>query len=109
MNTWKRTRIGDLGKVITGKTPPTGEAKYFNGEYMFVSPKDLDWDQWRIHETETTVTALALDKFKNQVIPENSVLFTSLSFGFGKMGIAKEKCLTNQQINTVVVSPHHDF
>jgi type I restriction enzyme, S subunit len=106
---WTYKSISELGKVITGKTPPMAEPKYFGGEFMFVSPKDLDYDHYYIHETETKITAEALIKFKNQILPPNSVLFTSLSYSFGKMGIAKERCLTNQQINSIIANQENDF
>lgn len=109
MKNWEEKTIGALGKVITGKTPPKEDAQYFaGGEELFVSPKDMDWDQFYVTETETNVTTRALEKFKNQVIPRNAIMFTSLSFGFGKMGIASRNCLTNQQINTVVTNDNHD-
>ena len=34
-------------------------------------------------------------------------MFTSLSFAFGKMGLASKACITNQQISSVVVSERH--
>lgn len=104
MNDWEMKQIKNLGRVVTGKTPPTQNSEYFDGEELFVSPKDLDWDSYYITETETYITSKALEKFKNQVIPRNTVMFTSLSFAFGKIGIASRLCLTNQQINSVIVN-----
>lgn len=104
MNDWEMKQIKNLGRIVTGKTPPTENSEYFDGEELFVSPKDLDWDSHYITETETHITSKALEKFKNQVIPRNTVMFTSLSFAFGKMGIASRLCLTNQQINSVIVN-----
>jgi hypothetical protein len=110
MTKWASKRIKELGPVITGKTPPKNEPHYFDGEELFVSPKDLEWDdQLFVTETETRVSRKALDKFRNQVIPKNSIMFTSLSFGFGKMGIASCASLTNQQINSVLVNKENDF
>lgn len=110
MDNWNKIKIGDLGRVVTGKTPPTSESKYFNGEYYFISPKDMKFDSRYILSTQTKITKAALNKFKNQVIPKNSVMFTALSFGFGKIGLAKEKCLTNQQINSIIVNEKkHDY
>lgn len=109
MTKWPNKRIKELGRVVTGKTPPKNEPHYFDGEELFVSPKDLDWDQLYVTQTETRVSSKALDKFKNQVIPKNSVMFTSLSFGFGKMGIASQASLTNQQINSVIVNRENNF
>jgi type I restriction enzyme S subunit len=104
MNDWGMKQIQSLGRVVTGKTPPTSNPEYFGGDELFVSPKDLDWNSHYITETETRITSKALEKFKNQVVPRNTVMFTSLSFAFGKMGIASKPCLTNQQINSVIVN-----
>ena len=104
MNDWEMKQIKNLGRIVTGKTPPTNNLEYFGGNELFVSPKDLDWNSHYITETETRITSKALEKFKNQVIPRNTVMFTSLSFAFGKMGIASKPCLTNQQINSVIVN-----
>jgi restriction endonuclease S subunit len=109
MTKWQTKKIRNLGRVVTGKTPPKIEPHYFDGDELFVSPKDLDRDQLYVTETETRVSSKALDKFRNQVIPKNSVMFTSLSFGFGKMGIASRAMLTNQQINSVVVNKENNF
>lgn len=109
MTKWPNKKIKELGRVVTGKTPPKNEPHYFDGDELFVSPKDLDWDQLYVTETETRVSSKALDKFRNQVIPKNTVMFTSLSFGFGKMGLASRASLTNQQINSVIVNSENSF
>jgi type I restriction enzyme, S subunit len=110
MSGWRQLAIRDLGRVVTGKTPPTGSAEYFEGgDELFVSPKDLSRSSYYVDKTETRITERALQKFKGQVIPRNTVMFTSLSFAFGKMGIAAQRCMTNQQINSVVVGAEHDF
>lgn len=109
MSKWEVKEIKQLGRVVTGKTPPKDEGKYFEGEFLFVSPKDLDFDKLYVFETETSITKEALDKFKNQVISRNAVMYTSLSFSFGKIGIASEAVLTNQQISSIVVNSSHDY
>lgn len=107
---WKKVEIKEFGRVVTGKTPPTKEMKYFNGNYNFISPKDLEYDSRYIFNSQTKISSLAIEKFKNQVLPKNSVFFTALSYGFGKIGIASTKCLTNQQINSIIVNPiKYDF
>ena len=109
MNKWQTKQIKDLGRVVTGKTPPKIEPHYFDGDELFISPKDLAWDQLYVTQTETRVSTKALEKFKNQVIPKDTVMFTSLSFGFGKMGITSRASLTNQQINSIVVNQDNSF
>lgn len=110
MKLWNEKTIKDLGKVVTGKTPSKFQSEYYEGgKELFVSPKDLDWNQFYLSKTETNITQKALEKHKNQVIPKNTVMFTSLSFGFGKMGISTKSCLTNQQINSIIVNNKHDY
>ncbi|MGQ3322096.1 restriction endonuclease subunit S [Pseudomonas brassicacearum subsp. neoaurantiaca] len=106
---WNVIPIKKLGRVVTGKTPPTGSQEYYGGDELFVSPKDLTRDSCFVYETETKITSRALEKFKGQVIPKNSVMFTSLSFAFGKMGITSRPCITNQQISTVVANEEHNY
>ena len=36
-------------------------------------------------------------------------MYTSLSYGFGKIGIAPKKLMTNQQINSIVVNENNDY
>ena len=38
--TWKRVRDGDLGRVVTGKTPETAVKENYGGSIMFVTPSD---------------------------------------------------------------------
>lgn len=107
MRAWQPLQIKDLGRVVTGKTPPTENAEYFDGDELFVSPKDLTRNSYYVESTATRISEKAIEKFKGQVIPRDSVMFTSLSFAFGKMGIASRPCITNQQINSVVVNDKH--
>ena len=109
MSGWSSLKIKDLGRVVTGKTPPTEAKELFDGNELFVSPKDLSWDQYYVTVTETRISEKAFAKFKNQVLPANTVMFTSLSFAFGKMGLTSRLSLTNQQINSIIVNNDHDF
>ena len=37
MSGWSKLRIKDLGRVVTGKTPPTEAKEFFDGDELFVS------------------------------------------------------------------------
>lgn len=109
MNNWEEKRIFELGKVVTGKTPSKTEENYWNGNELFVSPKDMKRDSFYIDDTKSKISSLALQKFKSQIIPRNSVMYTALSFGFGKIGIASKDLITNQQINSIIVNSENNF
>ena len=101
-------RISELGRVVTGKTPPTNRSNVFDGEYMFVTPSDLEYNHYFCHSTERTVTDEAKSLLRNQFIPANSIMFTCIGATIGKCGISSTECLTNQQINSIVPNDKTD-
>lgn len=103
-----RKRISDLGKVVTGKTPSTSRNDFFDGEYMFVTPSDLEYDHYFCRATERTVTEEAKSALRNQFIPANATMFTCIGATIGKCGISSLECLTNQQINSVIPNAQTD-
>lgn len=106
---WEIKTISSLGRVVTGKTPPKEKNEYWGGTELFVSPKDMERDTTYIYTTESQTTKEALEKYKNQVLPPNSIMYTCLSFGFGKIGISHKTLLTNQQINSIIVNNQNDY
>jgi type I restriction enzyme, S subunit len=101
-------RISQLGRVITGKTPQTSRQEFFGGEYLFVTPSDLQYTHYYCRKTERTVTEEAKSALPNHFVPENAVMFTCIGATIGKCGIAPAQCLTNQQINSVIANEHTD-
>lgn len=101
-------RVSQLGRVVTGKTPPTIRQELFDGEYLFVTPSDLDYNHYYCRETERSVSEHAKAALPNQFIPAGAVMFTCIGATIGKCAIAPEECLTNQQINSVVANDETD-
>ncbi len=109
MKNWEEKPISQLGKIVTGKTPPKSEPDYWDGDELFVSPKDMERDSFYIWDTQANITRKALDKFKSQRLPKNAVMYTSLSYGFGKIGVASKDLITNQQITSVISNDENNF
>jgi len=109
MSKWTEKPISSLGRIVTGKTPSKAEPEYWDGDELFVSPKDMERDSFYIRTTQANITKKALTKFKSQRLPKNSVMYTSLSYGFGKIGVATKDLLTNQQITSVISNKDNDF
>lgn len=101
--TWRTVRLGSLGKVVTGKTPPTKEPDNFGGKYPFITIPDLK-DQRYITRTERTVSEKGAGKLRSLKLPTNSVLMSCLAT-VGEAGITTKESFTNQQINAVIVDP----
>ena len=106
---WKKCIIKDYGEVVTGNTPPTSNAEYYNnGSYLWASPADLGMNK-KITDTKTKLSLLGFKK--TRAIPKGSVLITCVGSTIGKMGMTAEAMSSNQQINSIVVNDksNNDF
>ena len=81
---WREVRIKELGKVITGKTPPTAEEKYFNGKYPFIKPSDLIESERYPSSTEMTISEEGFNFFPNNLLPANTPCVVTI----GTIGIS---------------------
>lgn len=104
---WRRTTIGSLCKVVTGKTPSTKKEEYWNGDVPFFSPADLS-KAATVDSAERTITREALASGA-KLLPANSILYTCIGSTIGKVAIATVECCTNQQINACVVNDGVDY
>lgn len=107
---WEVVTVRDLGEVITGTTPSTSVNDYWNGKYPFVTPTDFSGDRY-VYATERTVTEKGLKKAR--AIPKDSVLVVCIGSTIGKVSLAFEGCITNQQINAILckegINPHYVY
>lgn len=98
-------QLKELGTIITGTTPSTKENSFWGGNIPFVTPADLKERRY-IKTTERTLTEKGAQK--GRLLPKDSVLVTCIGATIGKMAMAIEPCLTNQQINAIICRPEHD-
>ena len=105
----KKCIIQDYGEVITGNTPPTNNAEYYNnGSYLWASPADLGTGK-KINDTKTKLSESGFKK--TRIIPKGSILVTCIGSTIGKIGMAVETMSSNQQINSIIVNEksNNDF
>ena len=102
---WKMVKLGEVGEIVTGSTPTTTKAEYWDGEYNFYSPADFD-DRVYCGKTERTVTKAGMDTGRR--IPENSIMVACIA-SIGKISINRTEGITNQQINTIVPKTGYDY
>jgi len=92
--------------IRTGKTPPTKEQKYFNGNIQWFTPCDLDKNKYLAKSTRTLTEASFVDK-KAVVYPKGTLLVSCIG-DIGKLGITSEDCSSNQQITGIKPSDDTD-
>lgn len=104
----KTVKIKDLGRTVTGHTPPTSESKYF-GDYMpFVKPTDIDKESKYTYKPEQYYSEEAADKYKSSLIPKGSTCVVCIGTIGEKMTMAHCDLFTNQSINSIIPSKDYD-
>nr|WP_128796359.1 restriction endonuclease subunit S [Corallococcus coralloides] len=101
---WVTLTLGELGPIVTGKTPPTSVEQYFGGEIPFVTPSDMDGRRY-IVSTARTLTEAGARCVGSARIPAGAVLVSCIGSDMGKAALAAKPSVTNQQINSVIVEP----
>jgi type I restriction enzyme S subunit len=97
---WKKKEFDFFGEIITGKTPPTSNPEFFNGNVPFVKTPDIHNFPYVISTTET-LSNLGADFQKNKYIPKNSLIVSCIGSA-GSYALSSRDCQTNQQINSIV-------
>lgn len=104
----KTVKIKDLGRTVTGHTPPTSESKYF-GDYMpFVKPTDIDKESKFTYNPEQYYSEEAAEKYKTSLIPKGATCVVCIGTIGEKMTMAHCDLYTNQSINSIIPSKDYD-
>lgn len=102
MNNWKECKLGELGLVITGKTPSKNNPEDWGFEMPFVTPSDYKNYRKFAYSSERKLSHIGIERFSNKVLPENSILVTCIGSEMGKVVMNKVPVITNQQINSII-------
>lgn len=106
---WINCEIADLGNVVGGATPSTKKIEYYNGEIPWITPKDLSDHKSRfINRGERNITLEGLRSCSTQILPKNTVLFSSRA-PIGYVAIAANDLCTNQGFKSVIPNDKTDF
>ena len=100
---WRIGTIGDFGEVITGKTPSSENPEDFGNIMPFVTPGDFSKYIKFALGAERWLSNDGIKRLKGKVLPPNSVIVTCIGSDMGKVALASETCITNQQMNSIVV------
>ncbi len=109
MAEWIDCKIADLGTVIGGATPSTKKLEYYeNGSIAWITPKDLSTFRGRyIRRGERNITEIGLKSCSTQLLPKNTVLFSSRA-PIGYIAIAENELCTNQGFKSVIPNENTD-
>ncbi len=98
---WPKVKIGMLGRVVTGKTPPTSDVDNFGGVFPFITPGDMHQGRTPLTCSRTISEKGAL-VIKNTRIPKGVVCVSCIGSDMGNVVYTDRDSFTNQQINSIV-------
>ena len=101
-------RIGGLGRVVTGKTPPSSQPELFGELYPFLTPTDINGVA-RYVETTRFLSIEGCDYQHRLMLPARAVCVVCIGATIGKVCMTNRPSFTNQQVNSVIVNENeHD-
>lgn len=109
MAEWVERKISDIGTVVGGATPSTKKLEnYEDGKIAWITPKDLSTFSGRyIERGERNITEIGLKSCSTQLLPPNTVLFSSRA-PIGYVAIAANEVCTNQGFKSVIPDENTD-
>lgn len=99
---WRSVPIAQLGKIITGKTPPTSREELFGADYPFITPTDVPSDN-KFVQTNRYLSEEGRAYQERLMLPPRAVCFTCIGATIGKICVTTNSSFTNQQINSIIV------
>lgn len=98
---WTNVRVGDLGDVFTGRTPPTQNLEYFGDVYPFITPGDMHQGKYA-RVTQRGIAREGAELLCRIKLPANSVCVSCIGWQMGEVILTDREAFTNQQINSIV-------
>ncbi|MBT9548726.1 MAG: restriction endonuclease subunit S [Candidatus Sericytochromatia bacterium] len=105
---WPLKKLKTIAEIVSGSTPKTSNKDYWNGNILWVTPKDLSKLRGKyIEETEKKITEAGYQSCSTTLVPAGSVLLSSRA-PIGHLAIAKKELCTNQGFKTFLPKPELD-
>ena len=101
-DSWTFARLKHISEIVGGGTPKTNIAEYWDGNIPWLTPADFSgYEKMYISAGARTITELGLKSSSAQMLPKNSVLYSSRA-PIGYIAIAATPVATNQGFKSVV-------
>nr|NJM04821.1 hypothetical protein [Desulfobacula sp.] len=107
VRSWKTIKIGELGRVVTGKTPTTQDLNNFGNTYPFITPRDMT-GQKKISNTERFLSEKGMLSVKNCLLPPDAICVSCIGSDMGKVVMTTQNSVTNQQLNSIICNTSFD-
>ena len=105
---WKEVPLGDMGRVVSGGTPDSGNPAYWDGDILWATPTDITKLTSRfINSTARAISEIGLKASSAKLVPEGAILICTRAT-IGELAIATCPICTNQGFKNLVLSKDYD-
>ncbi|WP_006787322.1 restriction endonuclease subunit S [Thiorhodospira sibirica] len=101
---WVQQRVGDIGAIICGKTPPTKKAEYYGDDVPFITIPEMHGNIFAT-DVKKRLSHHGAQSQQKKTLPPRSICVSCIAT-LGLVVITTEPSQTNQQINSVI--PHQE-
>jgi type I restriction enzyme S subunit len=108
MREWRQISISDIGRVVTGNTPPRKNPELYGNHTIFIKPTDISEETKFTYNPEECYSELGYRKYKNSLIPKGATCVVTIGSIGKKMTKAHCDCFINQAVNAVIPSEEFD-
>lgn len=99
---WAEIAIGDLGRIVTGDTPPRKNPEYYGSAYPFIKPTDMTVGQRLTMTYEEGYSEEGFAKYRKKLIPAGSTAVVTIGSIGQKLTWLHADSFVNQAVNAVV-------
>lgn len=103
---FRKIKIGDLGIVVTGKTPRTDIPDNYGGDIPFLTPTDLNGEKYVLRTAQRVSKKGALEVKKN-ILPPLTICFSCIGT-IGNVVLTNCETIANQQFNSIILNKSFD-
>ena len=97
-------KLEDISLVVGGGTPPTTNERNYDGDIVWITPKDLsDQNEKFIERGQRSITLEGFNACSAQMIPPYNILMSSRA-PIGLLAINRYECCTNQGFKSLILN-----
>ena len=96
-------KLGEICEIVSGSTPKTGIAEYWDGNLKWITPAEVDDESYIITDSARKLTELGVKKTGLSSFPSGTVILSSRA-PIGKVAIAGCEMYCNQGFKNLICS-----
>lgn len=104
---YPNVRLGEICSVVSGSTPKSNVAEYWDGDVKWITPAELSEDSFIIEDSVRHITELGVQKTGLKPFPAGTVILSSRA-PIGKTAIAGCEMYCNQGFKNLICSERID-